>query len=215
MAGTVRVNEAMRPDTTSSEKTLKNETYENQIVSHGRPDRRGNLVCPCRSSLRLFVRSAPASARRGDGSRCAGCCDCACCHRAVSGGDNSSLSGTGLCPGTGLLVGQRLQPRVGSRLLAIPSRACRVCPSAWLASLVTEVVVAGLLAIAGAGSPSLLCPVSVLFGFQVFGVGRNDGYGRVGTGSSSLPKCSGMPHGMFSATASMCSFAAVGDKNFA
>jgi len=41
------------------------------------------------------------------------------------------------------LVGQRLQPRVGSRLLAMPSRACRVCLSAWLASLVTEVVVAG------------------------------------------------------------------------
>ena len=190
-------------------KTLKNETYENQIASHGRPDRRGNLVCQCRSSLRLFVRSAPASDRGGDGSRCAGCCDCACCHRAVGGGDISSLSGTGLCPGTGLLVGQRLQPRVGSRLLAIPSRACRVCPSAWLASLVTEVVVAGLLAIAGAGSHRYCARFRFCLDSRCLVLGGTVGMGGRATGSSSLPGS-----GVLAATASMCSFAAVGDKNF-
>src|SRR5208282_3212521 len=100
-------------------------------------------VCKCRSSLRFFIRFATASACRGDGSRCAGCCECACCHCAVSGGDNSGLSGTGLCLGARLLVGLRLQPHVGFRLLALPSRAYCVCPSAWLASLMTEVVVTG------------------------------------------------------------------------
>ena len=138
------VSEAMQQTPQPLKKTLKIETYENQIASHGRPDQRGNPVCPCRSSLRLFVRSAAAGARRGDDSRCAGCCDCACCRRAVSGGDNSGLSSPGLCLGAGLLVGMRLQPRVGSRLLALSFRAFRVCPSVWLASLMTEVVVAGL-----------------------------------------------------------------------
>ena len=60
------------------------------------------------------------------------------CRRAASGGGSARLSGFGLCLGAGLLVGLRLQPRLGSRLLAIPSRAFHVCPSLWLASLVTE-----------------------------------------------------------------------------
>jgi hypothetical protein len=53
-------------------KTLKIETYENQIVSYGRPDWRGNFINSCRSSLRLFGRPTAAGARCGDGSGCAG-----------------------------------------------------------------------------------------------------------------------------------------------
>jgi len=42
------------------------------------------------------------------------------------------------------LVSLRLQPRLGSWLLALSSRAFRLCPSVWLASLMAKVVVAAL-----------------------------------------------------------------------
>ena len=97
----------------------QNETYENENVARGRHDWSGCFVCSCWSCLRLFIRFAAAGAGGGNSPRCASGGGGAGGSCAIRGGSGSGLSGPGLRLGTGLLVSVRLQPRMGSGLLAL------------------------------------------------------------------------------------------------